>query len=57
MGMAEVEQIGDFIVVGETLPRRRHDYDSACRIGANNVAHLAVLTGIGHGGAAEFQNF
>ena len=57
MRVAEVEQIGDLVVVMRALACGRDDHDAARRVGVHDVGDLAVLRGVRHGRAAEFQNF
>ena len=57
MGVAQVQQVRQLVVTAETLACGRYNDDFALRVCHQDIPHLAVLTGIGHGGAAEFDNF
>ena len=57
VGVAQVEQVGDFVVVGETFSCGGHDHHPAGGVRADDVADLLILFGVGHGGSAKFQGF
>ena len=57
MSEAQIQQVGDFVVIGKALAGRRNHHNAAGRIGTDDIADFPVLGSIRHGGAAEFQSF
>ena len=57
VGVAEIEQVRDFMVVFVPLSGGGDHHYPAVRVGEDNVPHLPVLVGGGHGGPAEFRYF
>ena len=57
VSVAQIQQIGDFMVVGKTLAGSGYHHYATGRIRINDFFDFAVLSCICHGGAAEFQNF
>ena len=56
MGMAEVEQIGDFVVLRHPLAGGGDDDDGTRRVCLHDGLDLCILRGARHGAAAKFQN-
>ena len=56
MGKAQVQKVGDFVVIFEPLAGGGDHHHLAVGIGQDDIADLAVLARIGHGRAAEFCN-
>ena len=57
MRVAEIEKIGELVIVARALSGGRDDDDAARRIGENDIAHLAELLCPCDGRAAEFAYF
>ena len=55
--MAQVQQVGQLMVVGVPLARRRDDDHTALRVGFDYRLDLFELFGSRDGGAAEFCDF
>ena len=57
VGIAKVQQVCDLVIPGKPLTCGGHHHDLALGVRHQNVPYLPVLTGIRHGGAAEFYYF
>ena len=57
MGIAQIEKVGQLMVIAEPLARGGDHHDPALRVGQKDIPYLAVLAGIRHGAAAEFDYF
>ena len=57
VGVAEIKKVGDLVVVLAAIAGCGDDDHSAALICQDDIPYLAVLTGVCHGGAAEFCNF
>ena len=57
VGVAQIQQVGDLMVVLEPLTGGADHHHAAAGVGLHNGAHLAELLGVRHGRTAEFQHF
>ena len=57
VGMAQVQKVRNFVVLGKTLACGGDHHHLPVRVRLNDIANLAVLPGICHGTAAKFDYF
>ena len=57
MGIAQVQQVRQLVVAAVSLAGGRNHHHLTLGVRHQDIPHLAVLTGIRHGAAAEFHYF
>ena len=57
MSVAEIKQVGHFVVAPVALSGRGDNHDAARVIGAHNVAHLLKLYGVSKRASSKFCCF
>ena len=57
VGIAQIEKVGQLMVIAEPFACGGDHHDPSLRVGQKDIPYLAVLAGIRHGAAAEFDYF